>query len=176
MNRFLLSRIKPEYYPSIADYNKEMQDNHEEMHGCCRLEDYDDMEKWHLNALLFEKEETLPPGYSQAYEYLFLEDDEVIGMVDIRPKALQHVYLKVYGGHIGYSIRPSRRNKGIGTRMLKEALLLCKSEFQLDKVLITCEEDNEASRKVIMNNGGVYEDKVFYPPDQKMIERYWISL
>ena len=105
-----------------------------------------------------------------------LDGDEVVGMINLRPKAESHVYLRQYGGHIGYSVKPSRRKQGIGTMMLRDMLKVCRDEFELDRVLITCIKENEASRRVIMNNGGVYESDVFYPPEEKYMERYWISL
>ncbi|MCR4633604.1 MAG: GNAT family N-acetyltransferase [Erysipelotrichaceae bacterium] len=176
MDSFLLSRIEPSYYASIADYKKEMKDNHDEFDGCSSLEKYDDIEKWHLNVMLFERRETLPPGYSIGFEYVYLHDDEVVGMINVRPFALEHIYLKRFGGHIGYSVKPSWRRKGVGSHMLHDMLRVCKETYHLNKVLITCNEDNEGSRRVIMNNGGRLEGKILYPPEDKMIERYWISL
>ena len=38
------------------------------------------------------------------------------------------------------------------------------------KALITCNVDNEASRRIILSNGGVYENTI------EGIERYWIEL
>ena len=97
-------------------------------------------------------------------------------MINLRPLAESHVYLKQYGGSIGYSVKPSRRKQGIGTRMLRDMLKVCKDEYHMKRVLITCLKDNEASRRVIKNNGGVYESDVLYPPEEKYLERYWISL
>lgn len=59
-----------------------------------------------------------------------------------------------HGGHIGYCIRPSERKKGYATQLLKEILVQAK-EKGLDKVLLTCDETNIGSRKVIENNHGV---------------------
>ncbi|MBQ3963087.1 MAG: GNAT family N-acetyltransferase [Erysipelotrichaceae bacterium] len=176
MNSFLLSRIEPSFYASIADYKKAMKDNHDGFDGCSSLEKYDDIEKWHLNVMLFEREETLPPGYSIAFEYVYVHEDEVVGMINVRPLALTHPYLKRFGGHIGYSIKPSWRRHGVGTGMLHDMLGICRNDYGLNRILITCAEDNEGSRRVIMNNGGVLEGKILYPPEDKMIERYWISL
>ncbi len=176
METYLLSRIRPEHYPSIAGYRKEMLEAGDSLDGCASLEKYEDIEKWHLNAILFEKPDTLPPGYSIGFEYAYLCDGEVAGMVNLRPEAETHPYLMRYGGHIGYSVRPSMRNRGIGTRMLRDVLELCRNEYHLKRVLITCNEDNEGSRRVILNNGGVLENEILYPPEGKMIERYWISL
>ena len=97
-------------------------------------------------------------------------------MINLRPEALSHIFLKQYGGHIGYSVRPSRRKQRIGTEMLRDFLPVCKEVYHLDKVLITCLKENEASRRVIINNGGVYENDIFYPPADETLERYWISL
>ena len=171
-----MKRVTAEFYDSIASYRREMIESKSSFDGTSNLDKYNDIEKWHLNVLLFERLETLPPGYSLAFENVFLHDNEVVGMVNIRPDAMNHPYLKRFGGHIGYSVRPSRRMTGIGTLMLKYVLEVCKNEFHMEKVMITCLEDNEGSRRIIMNNGGVFENKILYPPEDKMIERYWITL
>ena len=168
--------VKPKYYDTIRDYRNEFLACDSSFDGCNQLNNYDDIEKWDLNCKLFENINTLPPGYSMSFLYVYLRDDEVVGMVDIRPKAMEHFYLNQYGGHIGYSVKPSARNSGIGSRMLKDCLKLCKDIYQLDKVLITCRQDNIASKKIIIKNGGIFEEKVFCPPENCMIERYWISL
>ena len=176
MGSYYLSEVKPEYYNSIKEYQKQMFLDGSSFDGCQSLDKYDDIEKWHLNNKLIENKDTIPPGYSIAYEYLFMEDNEVVGMINIRPEALNHKYLKDYGGHIGYSIKPSKRRLGIGTKMLKEGLKVCKDRLNLDKVLITCNKNNEGSRKIILNNNGKYESDIFYPPEDKYLERYWIYL
>lgn len=176
MEKFILSKVKPEFYQSIADFRKEIFDGDGEFDGCQQLDRYDDIEKWDLNCKLFEDPATVPPGYSLGFQYLYLDGKDVVGMINLRPLAEEHVFLKRFGGHIGYSVRPSRRNHGIGTMMLRDMLQLCRDQFGLKRVLITCLEGNEASRKVIMNNGGVYENEILYPPEDKYIERYWIRL
>ena len=176
MENFILSRVKPEYYHSIALFRKEIFDSDQEFDGCQQLDLYDDIEKWDLNCKLFEDPKTVPPGYSLGFQYLYLDGNEVVGMINLRPLAESHIYLKQYGGSIGYSVKPSRRKQGIGTRMLRDMLKVCKDEYHMKRVLITCLKDNEASRRVIKNNGGVYEGDVLYPPEEKYLERYWISL
>ncbi len=80
-----------------------------------------------------------------------------------------------YGGHIGYSVRPSERRKGYATEMLRQCLPHCKAPG-LDRVLITCADSNEASRQVILANGGLYEKTVFEPLGQRNLKRYWITI
>ncbi|EPD49683.1 hypothetical protein HMPREF1210_03130 [Paenisporosarcina sp. HGH0030] len=60
------------------------------------------------------------------------------------------------------------------TYLLKEVLTKCK-ELQIDQVLITCDEDNIGSAKVIMNNGGI-EDDLFITEEGVMKRRFWISI
>ncbi|BFH69638.1 hypothetical protein J27TS7_00590 [Paenibacillus dendritiformis] len=61
--------------------------------------------------------------------------------------------LRERGGHIGYAIRPEARRRGYGTVMLR--LLLAEARrIGLREVLLTCDEDNTASRRVIEKNGG----------------------
>ncbi|MBP5280271.1 MAG: GNAT family N-acetyltransferase [Erysipelotrichaceae bacterium] len=173
---YRLCTVKPDLYQSIKEYRRQFLDNGDSMDGCSSLERYDDIEKWDLNCQLFEDEKTLPPGYSLSFQYVYLDDDEVVGMTSIRPMALEHPYLKTFGGHIGYSVKPSRRRSGIATMMLKDTLDICKNRFGLNKVLVTCLKENIGSRKAIINNGGVFEKEVLYPPKDKYLERYWISI
>ena len=58
---------------------------------------------------------------------------------------------------------------------MKLALPKCK-ELGIDKVLITCIDDNIGSRKTILANGGVYESTVYEPDERVNLERYWIDL
>jgi predicted acetyltransferase len=66
-------------------------------------------------------------------------------------------------------VRPSRRGEGHATRALKLALPRA-SALGIDRVLLTCDEDNEPSRRTIERNGGVYEDT------RNGKRRYWIDL
>ena len=175
MNNYKIDIIKKEYYPSILDYRNEMLEADSSFDGCSDLQNYEDIEKWHLNCKLFESKETLPPLYSIGFQFLYLLDDEVVGMLNFRPEAMSHPMLKKFGGHIGYSVKPSKRNQGIGSRMLKDFLPSCKA-YGLDKVMITCHEDNAGSRKIIIGNGGVFDSKEYFNPDGKYIERYFITL
>jgi predicted acetyltransferase len=93
-------------------------------------------------------------------------DEEVIGFL-----ALRHAltaWLLEEGGHIGFSVRPSRRAQGHASRAL--ALAVRRSaELGLDRVLLTCDEDNLASARTIERNEGVYEDT------RNGKRRYWID-
>jgi predicted acetyltransferase len=73
------------------------------------------------------------------------------------------------GGHVGYHIVPPWRRQGHATRMLAAGLVECR-RLGIDRALLTCAQDNEASRRVILANGGV--------PDghRHGEDRFWIPL
>lgn len=174
---YKLIKVSQNYYSKIKDYKEELISNNSAFDGTGGLENFDDIEKWHLDLLLYEKHETCPPLMSLGFQYIYVdENDDVVGMVNIRPEAMSHPYLKQFGGHIGYGVLPSQRRKGIGTSMLKDALKICKDTFKLDKVLVTCFTENQGSRKVIEANGGVLESEAFFPAEGKSLCRFWIEL
>ena len=84
-------------------------------------------------------------------------------------------FLAAYGGHIGYTVRPSERRKGYAVRMLRDTLPFCR-RIGLERVLISCRPDNAGSRKTILANGGVHESTFFVPGRDEELERYWIDL
>lgn len=84
--------------------------------------------------------------------YLCFENNKLVGLLNIRyslPKELSKKY-----GDIGYGVRPSERNKGFATTMLKYALSVCKEKGLLE-VTLGCYKDNIASSATIKKNGGV---------------------
>jgi predicted acetyltransferase len=97
----------------------------------------------------------------------WIDGDEFIGRLAIRHSLTPA--LRKIGGHIGYDVRPSRRGEGHATRMLAASLPIAKA-LGIDRALLTCDEENVASRKVIEHNGGVLEAK------EEGKRRYWITL
>jgi predicted acetyltransferase len=114
----------------------------------------------------------LPSGYVPGSTFWLVEDDErIIGVVNIRHRLTES--LRKEGGHIGYGIRPTERNKGYGTIILKLALEEAK-KLGIRKALLTCSKDNIASAKVIINNKGVLDSEDIV--GKRALQRYWISL
>lgn len=99
------------------------------------------------------------------------ESRRIFGAVHIRHELNEELLL--HGGHIGYGVRPSERRKGIATRMLSKALPIAK-ELGINKALVTCDKNNQASAKTIIANGGVFENEV--PEEDRITQRYWIEL
>ena len=94
---------------------------------------------------------------------------------DVQIRHTLNEFLEKYGGHIGYSVAPSERRKGYATQMLKAVLPECK-RLGIDRVMISCVEGNEGSKRTILKNGGVYESTVFEPGEGVYLERHWIDL
>jgi predicted acetyltransferase len=83
--------------------------------------------------------------------------------------------LEIEGGHIGYAIRPSQRLKGYGTEILRRTLLEA-AKLGLHKVLVTCNADNLGSIKIILANGGIFDEEISSPHSKKKISRYWLPV
>lgn len=92
-------------------------------------------------------------------------------MIDLRHRLNE--YLAEFGGHIGYSVRPAERRKGYASRML--AMVLSEAEkLGFDRVLVTCDKGNEASRRTIERNGGRFEREA--RDGDEIVLRYWINI
>ena len=122
----------------------------------------------------YKYERNLPTNRVGAH-YFWLVDDErdyFIGKITIR-HCLNEA-LEKYGGHIGYGIRYSEWNKGYGTQMLKMALDEAKN-IGLTKVLITCDDDNIASARVMEKNGFAFSDRIEnnIGGEKIVTRRYW---
>ena len=118
----------------------------------------------------------LKPGYVPATTLWLVDNEMFIGEIHIRHQLTQA--LLNYGGTIGYGIRYCKRHHGYGKLMLKLALIYCKKELNLRKVMITCNEDNYASEKVMLANGGIFTELL--PCEENSvsinIKKYWINV
>ncbi len=99
---------------------------------------------------------------------------QIVGRVSIRHR-LNDFLLRV-GGHIGYVVVPGCRRQGHATEILRQGLRIAHERLRIDRVLVTCDEDNVGSIRTIEKNGGVLEDVVSGPDLQKPKRRYWIDV
>lgn len=115
----------------------------------------------------------LPPGIVPGAAYWLIDGNEYIGLLSLRYELNEH--LRRFGGHIGYEIRPSKRRLGYGKEILRLGLEKARAHG-LTRVLVTCDEDNTGSKKIIEHNGGQFENTVEVKGEPVKKLRYWIDI
>ena len=113
------------------------------------------------------------PNLVPASSFWLIDDGEYVGSLNLRHELNDH--LLHVGGHIGYDIRPSKRGEGYGKEILRLGLEMAR-ERGLRRVLITCDETNIGSKKIIEANGGVFENAVTQEGSPVKKLRYWIDI
>ncbi len=97
----------------------------------------------------------LKPGRVPQTIYWFYVEKKPVGIIKVRRTLTDHLLKR--GGNIGYYIKKDSRRAGYGREMLKLCLEILKNDG-VEKVLITCDEENIGSQGVITSNGGVLEN------------------
>ena len=156
-------------FQQIEDYKNEFILNNETIHGAAKLTELSTNE-WVKFVENTKYKETVTPGFVTAHTFLAVNDtDKIVGVINARHEL--NDYLLNFGGHIGYSVRKSERRKGYGKKMLNYI-----SEFLfslgLEKILITCDKNNIASKRTIESCGGILENEVI--EESRITLRYWI--
>lgn len=82
--------------------------------------------------------------------------------------------LKRDDGHIGCAVVPEYRNQGMATEILKQSLMWYRDFLNLNRILVTCDDDNIGSIKTIEKNRGVLENKIELSKNKPLKRRYWI--
>ncbi len=106
--------------------------------------------------------------------FWLVEEGTLLGVVNVRHRLSS--FLERYGGHIGYQTNPKVWGRGYGKYLLARGLRHAREQLGLEKVLITCNDDNIASSKVIEANGGktfVVSPHPFI--EGKLLRLYWVS-
>ena len=155
-------------FQQIEDYKNEFILNNETIHGAANLTDLS-INEWVKFVENTKYKESVTPGFVTAHTFFALDNNKIVGVINGRHEL--NDYLLNFGGHIGYSVRKSERRKGYGKKML-----IYTSEFLfslgLDKVLITCDKNNTASRRTIESCGGILENELI--EETRTTLRYWI--
>ena len=100
-------------------------------------------------------------------------DEQFVGRISIHHEL--NDALRVVGGHIGYDTVPSFRGRGVASEMLRLALPVARA-LGLPSVLLTCDDTNAASIRVIERNGGSLLETRARGADRPSKRYYWIAL
>ena len=173
MDKIILVKPDLSYADEIIKYKEESLAESPIINGSAGLDRLSSIEIWLEELKKRSCEDTVPKGLVPSSTYLAVreKDNYIVGMIDIRHYL--NKYLTQVGGNIGYGVRKTERNKGYAKQMLKLALEKCK-ELKIKKVLITCDEDNIASEKVILSANAKLEDIRNVDGENK--KRFWIDL
>ena len=168
-----LSLILPEEtsLDKIGEYQAEWGEERIVPYGARRKEGQS-LEEWLEYNIAAREKDPNGPEYSPSHTYFVVDEaGELLGAANLRHTLTEP--LLHHGGHIGYGIRPSQRGNHYAPCMLALCLEKAK-ERGIDRVLVTCVEDNKASAATIEACGGVLENKVEY--EGELFRRYWIDL
>ena len=175
----MIKLVKPDhsYEKEIFEYKADMIKNGDtSLSGCGGLHKSDNYDDWINGILIYQDKATIPEDsfYVEGSQWLLVDslNNRILGMVNIRHYLSDS--LLDFGGHIGYSIRPSERQKGLAKLQLRLALDYLKG-LEVKKALVTCDDLNVGSYKTIEACGGVLENRLF-SEEYGMVRRYWITL
>ena len=173
MEKIILVKPDSSYADEIQRYKKEFLEDEPIINGSAGLDRFSTIEEWLEELKKRSSKDTVPEGLVPSSTYLGIreKDNYIIGMIDIR--YCLNDFLLQAGGHIGCGVRKFERKKGYAKQMIKLALEKCK-KLKIEKVLITCNDDNIASEKSIISCGGILED--IRTVDGKNYKRFWIKL
>lgn len=150
MEKFKHVKPTKKYEQKAIDYINEFYKYNSEINGVGGLHRYlNNYDEWLLK--LEEDRKRIPDEEKVPAKTFFLvreSDDKIVGMINIRLALNER--LKKFGGHIGYSIRPSERKKGYNKINLYLALKCCQ-EHGIKEVFMDCDKDNPASAKTMLS-------------------------
>jgi len=112
--------------------------------------DFADFPAYLERHVIFARGTDIPPQYVPQTMYWLYVDGCPVGMGKLRHYLNDN--LRIRGGQIGYTIRPSARGRGYGTLLLRELLKQAEAKA-IPEVLITCDVTNTIFRKVFAANG-----------------------
>jgi predicted acetyltransferase len=116
----------------------------------------------------------LPDGFVASTFLVADVDGQIVGRTSIRHELNE--FLAREGGHIGYGVLREHRRRGYATEILRQSLVIVRS-LGVERVLVTCDDDNIGSATVIERCGGEFESLTENTENPRSApkRRYWID-
>jgi predicted acetyltransferase len=170
----ILKTPTTDYAEDIWQFREEiLSSNDSDMFaGCGTLKDSLSPQEWINSVTECNKISNEGKAPSSTYIAVSESENKVVGIIELRHHINTPV-LSLWGGHIGYTVRPSERRKGIATKMLNLVLQKAK-EININRLLLVCDANNIGSEKTILKNCGIFEKAIII--DECEMKRYWINL
>lgn len=111
----------------------------------------------------------LPENYVASTTYWLIDKDEIIGVSNLRHELNEAI--RLMGGHIGLSIRPSVRKRGVG-KVLMQKTIEQAVNMGIREVHIHCEKSNPASAHLIQSCGGELHSEVTGDTHSGVVQRF----
>ena len=181
MDEIKLVEAGLEYEQEVSAFRKEVRecdaDNEDRFAGCMSLDDEGlSAGDWIRLCMKRRSPETCQEAGVDVPSTTFFairnRDGRLVGIIDLRHH-IDHPILGTWGGHCGYTIRPSERGKGYAKEMLRLNIEKAR-ELGIPRLLVTCDAENERSERTILGNGGVFEKTI--DVDGCILKRYWIEV
>ena len=180
MEKFYLEEPNLQRKNDVLDYLDELVKYGSELNGTGCMDRC--LSGWTYEDVLIETEKRKDKNYaysinrcpSKTFFFVRQNDNKIIGMTNIRYDITDDL-LKSGASHIGYSIRPSERQKGYNKIQLFLGLLE-EQKIGEKELLLECTIDNKASNKTILALGGILEKTAIDKNDNTMTNYYLIDV
>ena len=157
-----LELIKPElkfeeiYSQFIKEYIREDQQYYTILKDIVNTNS-NDTKKIIQNQISWNSNQILPEGWFPVSIFWLKLGEKIVGESIVRHEL--NSMLESFAGHITYYISSHYRKQGLGKKLLEMTLLECK-KLNIKNIIICCDENNVASKKVLESIGATYLDTI----------------
>jgi len=116
--------------------------------------------------LAYAQGKQLPTNWPPISTYFYIESNQILGSIRVRHGSNESI--NNITGHIGFETLATARGKGIASTMLNWTL----THVIKDSVIITCAENNIASKRVIEKSEGEYLGHFYDEENKQQLLRY----
>lgn len=169
MKDLFLAKPDKEYQESFENYVQAYENANDDCYFDIYKKGLESFDEYLNDLHNISKGIDVPQGWVATSTFWLIDNHEVVGVVRIRHQEVSTA------GHIGYDISPCHRNKGYGAQILKLALVEAE-KIGIKEVIVTCNIDNIASKKIIEKNNGKLLGTIFDEEENENLYKYSITL